>query len=1145
MKQINYAFKISALLLLSLFLQLTVNAQYEKMNFEHLTLKDGLSQITINSMIQDSHGFIWFATQDGLNRYDGVENKIYRPVLESPETSIAGSFVNYIFEDTNSDIWIATFTGLSRYDREEDRFYNFYHNPNDSNSISNNVVFFIQSDSHNNIWVFTPGGADKLILPEEENDSLKVIHLTTNLTANTNIQNLSGWAKDKNGDVWISSRGNGLFRISKKELQKEIPIPKQYTLQPNTENSLPSDNLLAITTDVNGNPWIYSHKTFTKVMAEGEKVNFINHKVDGEIPANLNGFSFFVDDLENVLCGIRNSGLYVYSTKKKKLYNYRNENYNPRSLINNNINAIIKDNSGVLWLGTSNGISRYNPDKNKFKHFEPQPNNPNWLIDPFVFSLSVDKFGNYWAGTNNGNGLFVYSPIDNKFKNFRAKPGDRNSLQGQFVFSVFKDSKQNMWVGTSNGLSAYNYSTNAFKTYQNVRGDSTSLSSNVIRCIIEDKDKNLWIGTGFGLNMLNKKTGKFKRWMLAENNNNINSNIQCLLFDKEGNLWIGTFLAGLIKMEFISETQVNMVRYQADINDSNSLSNNQVSAFIEDNDGNIWIATYGGGINKYDPKTDKFTFFTTKDGLPGNNFYGVLQDDNSNIWFSSSAGLTMYDIKKKTFTNYDINDGLQSNEFNGGSQYKDEKGQLYFGGVNGFNVFNPNDISSNSIRPKIVFTDFKIQNASVKPGENSPLKKSIQTTDVVELLHSHRDLRFEFAALHYVSPSENQYAYMMEGYDEDWIELGTQNYISFKSFPYGEYILKVKAANCDGVWNEEGISLKVIIHPPFWATWWFRIMVVVLLIISIWVYIKIREKSLIIEKQKLEGIVETRTLEITEANEELKQQSEELKSQNEEITTQRDQLDIQHQAITDSILYAKRIQTAVLPRIDYIDEVLPENFVLFKPRNVVSGDFYWVKQVNNYIIIAIVDCTGHGVPGAIMSMLGVSFINEIIQNKGITKTDQALNELRKQVKQALRQTGKKGEADDGMDMALCALDTKTNILQYAGANNPLFLVQNGEVNEIKPDKMPVGYYPNERPTFTNHEIQLKPGDTFYLFTDGFSDQLGGKNALKYKGAKFQKILFENNKKPMVIQKELLEQELQSWMKGHEQTDDILVMGVRV
>ncbi|RLD83686.1 MAG: hypothetical protein DRJ10_03000 [Bacteroidetes bacterium] len=284
---------------------------------------------------------------------------------------------------------------------------------------------------------------------------------------------------------------------------------------------------------------------------------------------------------------------------------------------------------------------------------------------------------------------------------------------------------------------------------------------------------------------------------------------------------------------------------------------------------------------------------------------------------------------------------------------------------------------------------------------------------------------------------------------------------------------------------------------------------------------------------------------LDQKNKIIEERNSELNSQNEEITTQRDQLSKQNKSISESILYAKRIQSAVLPPAAYINELLPENFILFKPRDEVSGDFYWIRQINQYIVIAVADCTGHGVPGAIMSMLGISFLNEIIQKREVTQANQALNELRKQIKQALRQTGKKGEADDGIDMALCALDSKTKILHYAGANNSIYLILNGELTEIKADRMPIGYYPNEKPTFTNHEIQLKDGDVFYLFSDGFMDQFGGKKGFKYKASNFQQILFENHGRPMVIQMELLEQELSNWMKGYEQTDDILVMGVRV
>jgi serine phosphatase RsbU (regulator of sigma subunit) len=308
-----------------------------------------------------------------------------------------------------------------------------------------------------------------------------------------------------------------------------------------------------------------------------------------------------------------------------------------------------------------------------------------------------------------------------------------------------------------------------------------------------------------------------------------------------------------------------------------------------------------------------------------------------------------------------------------------------------------------------------------------------------------------------------------------------------------------------------------------------------------------KEKKLILENQKaeLETQVMERTSEISNKNEVLRQQNEEIKAQKEEITTQRDMLSSRNQAISESIQYAKKIQTAVLPRHVYIDEILPENFILFKPRDVVSGDFYWIRQINHYIVIAVADCTGHGVPGAIMSMLGISFLSEIVQKREITRPAHALNELRKQIKQALRQTGKQGEAEDGIDMALCALDTKTMVIQFAGAMNPFYLLRNGDLEEIKADRMPVGFYPNEKPEFTNHEIQLKTNDLFYLFSDGYMDQFGGENGLKFKASNFQKILLENHDKPMQIQKEKLEQHLNSWMKGYEQTDDILVMGVRV
>jgi serine phosphatase RsbU (regulator of sigma subunit) len=379
---------------------------------------------------------------------------------------------------------------------------------------------------------------------------------------------------------------------------------------------------------------------------------------------------------------------------------------------------------------------------------------------------------------------------------------------------------------------------------------------------------------------------------------------------------------------------------------------------------------------------------------------------------------------------------------------------------------------------------------------------------------------------------------MLEHFDERWIECGSQRKASYTNIAPGDYIFKVQASDEFGNWNDKFASIHIIIKPPFWRTTWFQILAAIIIAGLIIGYNRYRIKSLLIQKKHLLSEVQKRTIEITN-------KSNELKAQNEEISMHRDLLSIQNNAISESIVYAKRIQTAVFPQPDYIDGILKDNFVLYKPRDIVSGDFYWVRQINNIIVIAVSDCTGHGVPGAILSMLGISFLSEIVQKREITCANQVLNELRKQFKYSLRHKGEDGGIDDGLDIALCALDTETNMLQFAGANNPLYIIRNNELIEIEPDRMPIGFYPNEKPSFTNHEIQLNTGDIFYLFSDGFTDQFGGDKGFKYKAANFQKILLQNHNKPMEIQKELLEHELKIWMGNYNQTDDILVMGVRV
>lgn len=291
--------------------------------------------------------------------------------------------------------------------------------------------------------------------------------------------------------------------------------------------------------------------------------------------------------------------------------------------------------------------------------------------------------------------------------------------------------------------------------------------------------------------------------------------------------------------------------------------------------------------------------------------------------------------------------------------------------------------------------------------------------------------------------------------------------------------------------------------------------------------------------------IKTINLELNKQNAIIEERNAVLEAQNEEIVTQRDLLSVKNMAISDSINYAMRIQTAVMPQIEYINEILPDYFILFKPRDIVSGDFYWIRQINYEVVIVVADCTGHGIPAAILSMLGISYLNEIVKQKEITQPNKILNEMRKQLKYTLKKPGRDGGIDDGLDISVCTLNKKTKLLQFSGANNSLYLIQNGEPREIHADKMPIGFYLNEKASFTNHEIQLLDDDLFFLYTDGYIDQFGGQNGSKFKSINFKRILNENYSKPIEVIKEHLDSELHNWMKGYDQTDDILVMGVRV
>jgi serine phosphatase RsbU (regulator of sigma subunit) len=496
-----------------------------------------------------------------------------------------------------------------------------------------------------------------------------------------------------------------------------------------------------------------------------------------------------------------------------------------------------------------------------------------------------------------------------------------------------------------------------------------------------------------------------------------------------------------------------------------------------------------------------------------------LEDNNKNLWFASGNGLAVFNRKKKMFRTYSVEEGLQSNEFNLRACFKSPDGEVFFGGMNGFNSFYPDSLKDNNYIPPIVITSLE----KIKAGQ----KITLHTESLKEISLNYDDYVFTitFAALDYTNPDKNQYAYKMEGLMEDWVEIGNRNFIPFSNIPPGKYILKVKGTNNDGVWNETGTQIRITIRPPWWRSNLAYGIYIIGIVLAIFAFIKIRERNLIKERNILEKKVKKRTIEIEQ---------------------QKEKIEKAHREITDSINYASRIQTAMLPQCEEFDKNFSDNFIIYKPKDVVSGDFYWINKIKNTTLFAVADCTGHGVPGAFVSMLGISLLNEITNFDDVQHPHQVLEELRRYIKKSLKQIDDVAATKDGMDIAFCAYDTQTHILEYSGANNSIYLIRENygknELTELKATKNPIGIYHVEIP-FELRSTEILPGDKLYLFSDGFVDQFSENNE-KYKIIRLKNKLSEISHLPMNEQKDILEDTFTKWKGANLQIDDVLVVGIQ-
>ena len=738
--------------------------------------------------------------------------------------------------------------------------------------------------------------------------------------------------------------------------------------------------------------------------------------------------------------------------------------------------------------------------------------------------------------------------------------------------------------------------------------------------LLPDSKNDFWAATPSGLfRFLSKDKKKIVYLNDKKNPNSISENFTGGLFeDSENNIWVSSFSTGLNVFE---RTTGKFFCFKNDPKNPNSINNDVVNTIYQATNGVLWIGTNGGGLNALILQNGKnkftsgykFYHFTEKDGLPNNVINGILPDNNGNLWISTNHGICKFyasnylaltvkdyltkvisDIQKKitvkkdiaVYKNYDVNDGLPANSFPGAA-CKTKDGLMYFGSADGLLCFHPDSIKDNFHKPPVYFTSFKIFE------KEFPLDTPITTIRKIILSYKESFFSFGFVALDYAQPSKNQYAFKMEGFDSKWINIGNRKYASYTNLDPGEYVFRVKASNNNGVWNEEGTSIRIIITPPFWQTKTFYALCILSIIFLAYSYIKWRERKLTKEKRILEDQVTMRTKEVVEEKEKVESANIEIIQKNKKIETAYSTIEDKNRQITDSINYAKRIQQAILPDKKEISAALPQSFVLYKPKDIVSGDFYffnatpgfpegkesqlttqtkgytgscpshsgWLGEASCVIFIAAADCTGHGVPGAFMSMIASEKLHDAVQQSNIP--GEILMQVNKGIKNTLHQSESDESTRDGMDIALVSLKLKVESsesaennsklktqnfeLKYAGANRPIWIIRSGktEIEETKATKNAIGGFTENSQHFETHEIQLQKGDTFYIFTDGYTDQFGGEKGKKFTTKKFKQLLLAIQNLSMPEQEKYLSKVIDAWCINMDQVDDILVIGVRI
>jgi len=829
-------------------------AQNFNVKFKHISIESGLSEVNARCILQDRYGFLWIGTQDGLNRFDGNEFVIFRNDPED-SNSITGNFINCLLEDKDGILWIGTLSGLTSYNPVTGKFNQYSHAQN---------ITALCEDVKGRLWIGT-NNKGILIFDKRKNQFSSFLYDTTD-PKSLSTNSITAIYKDKSGIIWIGTDGGGLNKFINQSDSSNKPLAvknwfEHYVHNPE-KNSICSNGINSLCEDYSGNIIIGTNRGLSIFWKK--KKRFQNFTFDYSTNTlNKNGVStgrlnniltVYCDKSNQIWIGTMQEGLIWFDLKKRIFTRYRKEENNPVSINNNNIYSIYEDKNEILWIGTGKGgLNKFDKKRENFYSISKLSNQ---ISDNSVGAILEDSKGYLWLGTDNGLNKIELST--GKISKFFHDPFNSNSLSNNKVTALAEDKSGNIWIGTRSGLNKFVPAKNIFTRYFTVQKEenTNNFLLNSIGCLHVDKHGILWLGISKGLARYNPVKNKFDLYKPYGNFNHLSRDnmVSQIYQDSSETIWLCTVSA-------LNKFEPTIEKFTSYFISNKKVTPKSVFGLYENPNHIFWLGT-DAGLIKFDPKTKAFKSFTVNDGLANNIVYTILPDNFGNLWMSSLQGISKFNPVNETFTNYNPTiDGFASNEYNVRSHFKSKSGRMYFGGVNGLIYFHPDSIKENSRIPQIAVTSLKI-------FDDELFRNRIYASGEKILLNYFQNfLSFEFSSLDFTDPAKNQFAYFLDGVDSSWIYSGNRHYTSYTQLMPGKYIFRIKASNNDGVWNNDGISIAIIITPPFWQTWWFRIMVIISLI-SLLVYVlwnthikKLKKK---IEKLQLQQELQSERMRISQ-----------------------------------------------------------------------------------------------------------------------------------------------------------------------------------------------------------------------------------------------------------------------------------------